>query len=263
MKLMSMFTIFLLAGVAAMGCANPELQRAEQSYSEARDNPMIAQHASGTLDEAGRELTAARDARTWTAQDQHAYMAQKNVELARVQASGAQSSTRAAELQQEQAQLLASLQRQQAEQARMEAEKSRQGPQAYMGEGSVQTMPSRVLFGFNKAQLKPGAEGELNQLSDFLHKNPDRQVLIEGFTDSIGSSAYNQQLSQRRAEAVANALSSGGISADRIISRGEGEKYPVDTNKTAAGRQQNRRVEITVLNPGQRPEEAGRGKGRM
>jgi len=76
--------------------------------------------------------------------------------------------------------------------------------------------------------------------------------VIEGHTDSTGSDSYNQELSQRRAEAVRNFLVSNGITGDRIVARGYGESYPVTVNTTEAGRQQNRRVEVVIAHEGQR-----------
>lgn len=262
MKLKSTLTIFL-AGSIVIGCATTELDRAKQSYSEARNDAMISQNAPATLDKASQELGAAENAKTWTQQDQHAYMAKQYVELAKVQATQSQSRAEAAQLEKEHAELLAGLERQQAEQARMQAEKAGQA-QAYMSEKQSQEKAitsGNILFGFNKAEPKSGSEQKVEQLSGFLKNNPDRQVLLEGFTDSIGPKAYNDQLAERRAEAVAKALHADGIKADRITTKGYGPNYPVDTNKTAAGRQQNRRVEITILNLGEQPGEAAKTKG--
>jgi outer membrane protein OmpA-like peptidoglycan-associated protein len=76
-------------------------------------------------------------------------------------------------------------------------------------------------------------------------------VSVEGFTDSTGSSAHNQQLSERRAASVAQALTSMGVPRERVVTRGYGEAYPVASNDTAANRQLNRRVEIVLSNAGQ------------
>ncbi len=77
-----------------------------------------------------------------------------------------------------------------------------------------------------------------------LRTNPRMRVIVEGHTDSRGSEAYNEELSYRRARAVTNALSETGVSADQYEAQGLGKAYPVATNETAEGRQQNRRVEI-------------------
>jgi outer membrane protein OmpA-like peptidoglycan-associated protein len=89
----------------------------------------------------------------------------------------------------------------------------------------------------------------------FLKSNPEQAITIEGYTDSLGSAAYNRDLSARRAEAVRDFLLQNGIDADRITARGLGEGYPVASNETEAGRQQNRRVNIIITNEQQRTEQ--------
>jgi outer membrane protein OmpA-like peptidoglycan-associated protein len=79
-----------------------------------------------------------------------------------------------------------------------------------------------------------------------MQQNPDRTVEVTGFTDSTGSVEFNQELSERRAEAVRQALTRYGISPQRVVARGLGPALPVASNNTASGRQQNRRVEITI-----------------
>lgn len=101
-----------------------------------------------------------------------------------------------------------------------------------------------VLFDTGLATLKAGAMRTVDQLANFLEKNPTRKVLIEGHTDSVGGDEYNRGLSQRRADAVRQALTDRRITVERIETKGLGEGYPVANNATAAGRQQNRRVEV-------------------
>jgi outer membrane protein OmpA-like peptidoglycan-associated protein len=103
-----------------------------------------------------------------------------------------------------------------------------------------------VLFDTGKANLNPGAARTLDQLVAFLTENPQRTIAIEGYTDALGSDATNQVLSERRAIAVKNALIDRGIAPNRVSARGLGESSPVASNDNAAGRQQNRRVEIIV-----------------
>ena len=101
-----------------------------------------------------------------------------------------------------------------------------------------------VLFSTNKAHLKLSGTHNVKKLADFLRQYPQRNVLIEGYTDSTGSDSHNQQLSERRANTVRTALVELGISSDRVATRGYGEQFPVADNDTAANRQLNRRVEI-------------------
>lgn len=109
---------------------------------------------------------------------------------------------------------------------------------------------SDILFDVNKATLKPGAAQNIARISTVLRQYPDKQISVEGHTDSDGSDSYNQDLSERRAAAVREALVAGGVSPGMITSRGFGESQPVATNATAVGKQQNRRVEIVVLGAG-------------
>ena len=109
------------------------------------------------------------------------------------------------------------------------------------------TFAADAFFDFDKAVLKKDGKAKLDDLSSKL-KDLNLEVIIAvGHTDSVGSDAYNQKLSIRRAEAVKSYLVGKGIDAKRVYTEGKGEKQPVATNKTAAGRAQNRRVEIEVV----------------
>jgi outer membrane protein OmpA-like peptidoglycan-associated protein len=101
-----------------------------------------------------------------------------------------------------------------------------------------------VLFNSNKSELKSGGTRNVKKLADFLKQYPQRNVLIEGYTDSTGSESLNQALSERRANSVKAALIDRGITSDRIDTRGYGKEFPVAGNDTAANRQMNRRVEV-------------------
>ena len=103
-----------------------------------------------------------------------------------------------------------------------------------------------VLFEFGRADIKPGSQGALRKLADYLQQHTDRRVLIEGYTDSVGSDAANLALSQRRAESVAAALGAMGVATSRISTRGYGESYPVADNGTETNRALNRRVEVYI-----------------
>lgn len=118
--------------------------------------------------------------------------------------------------------------------------------QAQETERGFNVMLSGVLFESGAADLKPGAAHRLEQLAEVLRENPDHVALVEGFTDSVGDENFNEELSERRAQAVRDALASLGVDPSRIQVQGYGEDYPVASNRTPAGRQQNRRVEIVV-----------------
>ena len=105
---------------------------------------------------------------------------------------------------------------------------------------------SDVLFDFNSATLKPGAREKLARIAGIILANPGLQIEIEGHTDSVGSDSYNQRLSEQRAESVRAYLERNGIARSVVGTSGLGESQPVASNTTAAGRQQNRRVELVV-----------------
>ncbi|MFB9135001.1 OmpA family protein [Vibrio olivae] len=101
-------------------------------------------------------------------------------------------------------------------------------------------------FELNSAELKAETKAQLDELVDFLNTYPQANVEVVGYTDTSGSAAYNQVMSEKRAESVANALVEKGIDSSRITTRGEGETNPIASNDTHEGRVQNRRVEIIV-----------------
>lgn len=108
-----------------------------------------------------------------------------------------------------------------------------------------------VLFEFNRAEIKPGAQDGLRKLADFLRQYPGRQILIEGHTDSIGTAGANEALSRRRAQAVDLALADMGVAPQRMTIAGYGEDYPVADNATDTNRALNRRVEVYIGDAGQ------------
>ena len=109
------------------------------------------------------------------------------------------------------------------------------------------TYSADAFFDFDKAVVKPEAKAKLDELVAQIRNINLEVVIAVGHTDSIGSDAYNQRLSVRRAEAVKAYLVSKGIEANRIYTEGKGEKQPIADNKTAAGRAKNRRVEVEVV----------------
>ena len=121
--------------------------------------------------------------------------------------------------------------------------------QAKSTERGIQMTLGDVLFSTGQADLKAGSAAKLDQLVKALASAPDRHILIEGFTDNVGSDTANMTLSQNRANTVSKYLSSHGVPAARISAAGKGEALPVAGNENAAGRQLNRRVEVTIENP--------------
>jgi outer membrane protein OmpA-like peptidoglycan-associated protein len=108
-------------------------------------------------------------------------------------------------------------------------------------------LPADVLFDFDKADVRPDAAEALGRLATVIRGYPSGRVAIEGHTDAKGDDAYNQRLSERRAESVKRWLvEREAIAADRFTTRGAGESRPVADNTTDAGRQKNRRVEVVI-----------------
>lgn len=108
------------------------------------------------------------------------------------------------------------------------------------------TLQNEVLFDFDRAEIKPAFAPTLDRLADVLRKYDRTVVTVVGHTDSLGSEAYNQRLSERRAQAVVDALAARGVPPARMSAAGRGESEPRADNATEAGRQLNRRVEILV-----------------
>ena len=119
-------------------------------------------------------------------------------------------------------------------------------------EGEIDVrLTSDILFDYNSAALRPESRSTLDQLGTNFRQYPDNRIVVEGHTDSIGSEAFNQKLSEQRAANVADYLIDRGVPASNVIVYGYGELRPKATNDTAEGRQLNRRVEIHIQAPQQ------------
>lgn len=132
-----------------------------------------------------------------------------------------------------------------AREEKIEDRLARLGAKVTEAEITIQLSGS-VLFDFDSAEIRADAERTLTDVSNVISAYAGRPVRVEGHTDSIASDAYNQKLSQSRAGSVADWLAAHGVEKSRIKTAGFGESRPVATNDTAAGRQQNRRVEIVI-----------------
>ena len=109
---------------------------------------------------------------------------------------------------------------------------------------------SDILFDVGKSTLKPGSQASIQRIAVVLTQYPQHQILVEGHTDATGGDDFNLQLSRDRANSVRTSLVAGGVEASRITAEGFGESRPVASNDNAAGRQQNRRVEIVIVGAG-------------
>ena len=184
-----------------------------------------------------REAAAAREqARQAELQAQQAEMARKEAEARAAQLEHARMENEKQTT--AQAELGAELKRLESELADMRAKQT--------DRGWILTLKNELLFDAGGATLKPGAQRALDNLAQFLTKYPERDIAIEGFTDSTGTKELNQQLSEKRAWSVKAALVARGIQSTRIDARGYGPSFPVASNGTPTGRQLNRRVEIVI-----------------
>jgi outer membrane protein OmpA-like peptidoglycan-associated protein len=116
-----------------------------------------------------------------------------------------------------------------------------------VGEGIKITFDSGILFDVDKADLQPGAKDNITNLATILKKYSDTNILIEGHTDSTGTLAHNQKLSEQRAAAVSSFTASLGVASTRVTTVGYGPTQPVAPNSTVEGRRQNRRVEVAIM----------------
>ena len=115
------------------------------------------------------------------------------------------------------------------------------------GNGINVTMGQDVLFATDSFTVRPDQAYNLNAIAQNLLRYPNSRVEIVGHTDSDGDAAYNQTLSERRAAAVSNVFAANGVPASRLAAYGRGESQPIASNLTAQGKQQNRRVEISII----------------
>jgi outer membrane protein OmpA-like peptidoglycan-associated protein len=134
------------------------------------------------------------------------------------------------------------------QEAKLRAELERTGVSVTrIGDNITLNMPGNVTFAFGSSDLNAGFFDVLNSVGLVVNEFEQTVIEVAGHTDNVGSDATNQQLSQRRASAVASYLGTRSVRADRMITVGEGEARPIATNETDAGRQQNRRVELTLV----------------
>lgn len=232
----------MLSSVLLTACTpavNMSLERARADYQQAANDPAVKGDASADLFAAEKLLQQAEQ--SWqededSAETDHlSYLTSRKVDLARAMASQAASKRALEKLSGQKDEIR--LQARDAEIERLKAKKVPQGILVTLGD---------VLFDTGRSNLKPGSLQKIYPLAEYLKAHVETMVKIEGHTDSQGSADYNTELSQRRADAVRDFLVSNGIALERITAQGMGEDYPIATNSTAVGRQQNRRVEVTI-----------------
>ena len=234
------------------------------SYLALQRSAMVQEAANRKAAELGvAEANAARDKLRLEARTQEANTAQRQAAVAQRDAQSSQRDAQSAQREAEAAQRAAqdaqrgtvaaqqqsAVAQQQALDAERRAAELREQLAALDAKkterGMVITMGD-VLFDTGRAELRSGGMRNVEKLGGFLKTYPQRKVMIEGFTDSVGGDAQNQTLSGRRADAVRAALQSLGVGTERLATKGYGESFPVAANDSASGRQLNRRVEIVL-----------------
>ena len=264
----------VLLGCSAEAPRTDDLAMARTAVQQVESSPDAGKYAAA-------EVSAAHDALLEADRlvekkkpradiDQAAYLAKRHADVATEQISRGQAEQQTADAEAARQRVVLQAREQEATAARSQAEAATQRAQqsAETAQRTVADLAQQlrdlqakqtdrglvltlgdVLFDTGQATLKPGAASTIDRLAVFLNQAPERSVVIEGHTDSMGSDSFNLTLSESRANSVKAALVAKGIQADRIVAVGKGEGVPVASNDNAAGRQQNRRVEIVVSNP--------------
>jgi len=246
----ALFFIPVLSALSLVfaGCAtppeNPQLLQARSQFSSLQEKPesntlaaVETRIASNALDRANQ--VSLHD-RTAPQIDQLAYLATQKIALAEQTIVGRKTDAQLDNIAVDRTQVQLDVRTAQLKALQaMKAQPTERGQVITLGD---------VLFDTGKADLKAGSQRDFQGLANFLVQNPERQVRVEGFTDSVGGDAYNQSLSERRAQAVARGLQRLGVGIERIAVIGYGKQFPVADNQSAQSRQLNRRVEVIVSN---------------
>jgi len=273
----------LLAACSSTPTTTPTLDQARADFVSANNNPQVSTYAPMEFRDASvaldRANTAAAKKESLEDIDRLAYVAKQKIATAQEVARAKAAEANIANASMERNAVRLEARTAEAERAKREAEAAQAAAMAAQQQANAAAEQNRaladraakleamlvelhakqtergmvvtigdVLFATNEANLTPNGTSTLRKLADVMQQNPERTVLVEGFTDSTGSSSYNQDLSQRRANAVATALAEMGIERQRIATKAYGEAFPVAGNDSASNRQLNRRVEIVLSN---------------
>jgi outer membrane protein OmpA-like peptidoglycan-associated protein len=263
---MGMGFALALAGCASTPRPNAALESARTAVQAAQADPNVNKYAALDLEAAKKQLEVADLAATHhedAAVAQPAYLAAQTARLARAHAAAKADDARVAAGQAERDKIQLAARSRDVDNAKMATntalgQRDQATEQATRLQAEVDQLKAKptprglvltlgdVLFDTGKASLNPGSARKLDQLAQFLTDHPERRVQIDGFTDSVGTDSYNQDLSQQRADAVKSSLIARGIDSSRIGSQGYGKGFPVANNVDSGGRQLNRRVEVVI-----------------
>ncbi|MEO9588998.1 MULTISPECIES: OmpA family protein [Marinobacter] len=243
----------LVAGCASTPQDNAKVDEARAAYEEISNDPNVARSGDRQLRSAREQLSRAEtllaDGADIAEIEHAAYLANRHAQVAAEQGERAELQEQIDSAEARRKELELQMRADEAAQARREAKELRLQMEAMQAEqtdrGMVLTLGD-VLFDLDKAELKSSGEATVRRLAEFMAEYENRRVRVEGYTDSTGEASYNQGLSERRAEAVRDTLVDMGISRSRVETKGFGEQFPVASNDTSGGRQQNRRVEIVI-----------------
>ena len=251
MRTQLMIPALLAASVALAACSTPpnaNLEQARSNYTGLQTNPQASKVAALETKEASDYLDKAdkayQDKEDQAKVDQLAYLTNQRVEVAKqtIALRNAEANLKNASAQRAQARLDARDAQIKQLQDSLNAKQTDRGTLVTFGD---------VLFATDRADLKSSGLVNINKLAQFLSENPDRKVIVEGYTDSTGTANHNQSLSERRAGSVRMALVKMGVDPARVVAQGYGKEYPVAENSSVSGRAMNRRVEVTISNDNQ------------
>jgi outer membrane protein OmpA-like peptidoglycan-associated protein len=217
-----------------------EIDRLQQALADERQRGQVVTQREQELASREAELEKMRQEREQNEQRRAEMERQHQAALAQLQQQVQQTQT---ELQQAREQLAARDAQDRERTERMQRALAEIAETRSDARGFILTLPG-LFFDTGKATLKTGARNVLNRVAEQLMQNPEVTIVVEGHTDSVGSEESNQTLSEQRASAVREYLTGRGVPAARVSTVGRGEGAPIATNDTAAGRQQNRRVEL-------------------
>lgn len=249
-NLLIMSSVVLISACASAPKQTPLLDQARVDVQTLQQDPQAAQIASRELTAARSSLAtaeaASKDHKSLDTIDHYAYLASRQAQTGEARLAEARAKELVAKGEADRNRVLLEARTKEADETRRELAEL-QAKQT--DRGMVLTLHD-VLFNTGAATLQPGADLVLNRVADVMQKNPNMRLIVEGHTDSQGSDSYNENLSQRRSQAVKDGLVARGIASDRVSTLGRGEAFPIASNDTAEGRQQNRRVEIVFSDDG-------------